>query len=46
LGSKEFWELSKNKESDDEDEMYDPNKHKKKNTGQVINVKKTKGGGT
>jgi hypothetical protein len=46
LGSKEFWELSKNKESDDEDEMYDPNKHKKKNTGQVINVKKTKWGGT
>lgn len=45
LGSKEFWELSKNKESDDEDEMYDPNKHKKKNTGQVINVKKTKWGG-
>jgi hypothetical protein len=41
LGSKEFWEISKNMDSDD-DEMYDPNKIKKRNTGSIINVKKTK----
>ena len=42
LGSKEFWEISKNMGSDDEDEAYDPSKSKKKNAGQAINVKKTK----
>jgi hypothetical protein len=42
LGSKEYWEISKNMENDEEDEIYDPNKSKKRNTGQVINVKKTK----
>ena len=41
LGSKEFWDISKNMGSDDEDDMYDPNKPKKKNA-QTINVKKTK----
>ena len=41
LGSKEFWEISKSMGSDDEDEAYDPNKPKKKNS-QTINVKKTK----
>ena len=41
LGSKEFWEISKNLGSDDEDEAYDPNNHKKKNKGGNINVKKT-----
>jgi len=40
LGSKEFWELSKNMGSDDEEE-YDPSKSKKKNAVS-INVKKTK----
>jgi hypothetical protein len=40
LGSKEFWELSKNLGSDDEEE-YDPSKSKKKNAVS-INVKKTK----
>ena len=40
LGSKEFWELSKNLGSDDEEE-YDPSKSKKKNAIS-INVKKTK----
>ena len=40
LGSKEFWEISKNMGSDDEEE-YDPNKSKKKNAVS-INVKKTK----
>jgi hypothetical protein len=41
LGSKEFWELSKNLGDDSDDEKYDPSKSKKKNTPQ-INVKKTK----
>lgn len=40
LGSKEFWELSKNLGDSDEDE-YDPSKAKKRNSVQ-INVKKTK----
>ena len=39
LGSKEFWDISKNMGSDDEDESYDPSKSKKK-TNQSINVKK------
>jgi len=42
LGSKEFWEISKSMGSDDEDEAYDPNKSKKRTSGQVINVKKNK----
>ena len=42
LGSKEFWEISKNIGSDDEDEMYDPSKSKKRSAGPQINVKKTK----
>ena len=42
LGSKEFWELSKGINSDDEDDAYDPNKSHKKSKGQQINVKKTK----
>jgi hypothetical protein len=41
LGSKEFWDISKDMGSDDEDEEYDPNKSKKKNV-QQINVKKSK----
>ena len=41
LGAKEFWELSKDIASDDdEDEPYDPNASRKKN-GPRINVKKT-----
>ena len=39
LGSKEFWEMSKDLASDDEDEQYDPNQLKK---GPRINVKKNK----
>lgn len=39
LGTKEFWELSKDIQSDDEDEIYDPNKTMKKSS-QKINVKK------
>jgi hypothetical protein len=42
LGSKEFWELSKNYNSDDDDEKYDPNANKKRGNGQKISVKKTK----
>jgi hypothetical protein len=40
LGSKEFWELSKGINSDDEDEKYDPNNQKKRNAGPRISVKK------
>ena len=40
LGSKEFWEISKNLGSDDEDEDYDPTAFKKR--GPTINVKKNK----
>ena len=39
LGSKEFWEMSKDLNSDDEEEQYDPKAHKK---GPRINVKKNK----
>jgi hypothetical protein len=42
LGSKEFWELSKDINSDEEDEKYDPNNTKKRGQGPKINVKKTK----
>ena len=41
LGSKEFWEISKNLDSDDEDEVYDPNVRDKKK-GPKINVRKSK----
>ena len=42
LGSKEFWELSKDlKDADDEDDAYDPNKMKKKGSGPRISVKKS-----
>jgi hypothetical protein len=40
LGSKEFWELSKGINSDDEDEKYDPGPVKKRGAGQKISVKK------
>ena len=42
LGSKEFWEISAQMGSDDEDEEYDPSKTKKRNAGQQISVKKSK----
>jgi len=41
LGSKEFWELSKSINSDDEDDKYDPGNVKKRGSGQKISVKKT-----
>ena len=41
LGSKEFWEISKNLDSDDEDDNpYDPESSKKKSAGPKINVRK------
>ena len=40
LGSKEFWELSKSVDSDDDEEMYNPNQMKKNQ--RRINVKKSK----
>jgi hypothetical protein len=42
LGSKEFWELSKDFNSDDEEDTYDPNSVKKRGQGPKISVKKTK----
>lgn len=43
LGSKEFWELSKSINDDDDDgEQYDPNNVKKRGQGPKISVKKTK----
>lgn len=41
LGSKEFWDISKDMGSDDEGEAYDPTKGRKK-TAQQITVKKNK----
>ena len=40
LGSKEFWEISKDLGSDDEEEVYNPNTPKKGTTR--INVRKNK----
>lgn len=42
LGSKEFWDMSKDLPSDDEEEQYDPNKMKKKGSGPKISVRKNK----
>jgi len=41
LGSKEFWELSKSMNDEDEEEKYDPNSVKKRGAGPKINVKKS-----
>lgn len=41
LGSKEFWELSKDIVDNDDNQMYDP-LAKKKTTGSLIQVKKTR----
>jgi len=40
LGSKEFWELSKDLKDDEEEEQYDPTKSKKRGAGPKISVKK------
>jgi len=43
LGSKEYWDLSKDLQSDEEDgETYDPNKMNKKKNAPRINVRKNK----
>lgn len=42
LGSKEFWELSKGINSDDEDTPYDPSAMRKKSNGPKISVKKSR----
>jgi len=42
LGSKEFWELSKDINSDDEEEAYDPGTSRKKSAGPKINVRKSR----
>ena len=42
LGSKEFWDLSKDLNSDDEDEPYDPGSVQKKGAGPKISVRKNK----
>jgi hypothetical protein len=43
LGNKEYWSLSENLQSDEEDgEMYDPNKVNKKKNSTRINVRKNK----
>ena len=41
LGSKEFWDISKEIPSDDEDEPYDPSKERKRSSVK-INVRKSK----
>ena len=42
LGSREFWEISKDLQSDDEEELYDPNSCTNKRSGPKINVKKSR----
>ena len=42
LGSKEFWEISKNMGDGEAEEMYDPNANRRKSSGQKINVKKSR----
>ena len=42
LGSKEFWDISKDLGSDDEDESYDPSSVQKRGGGPKINVRKSK----
>ena len=41
LGAKEFWDISKDIGSDDEDEAYDPQKSQKRNAGPKISVRKS-----
>jgi hypothetical protein len=42
LGSREFWEISKDLHSDDEEEIYDPNTQANNRKGPKINVKKNR----
>ena len=42
LGSREFWEISKDLNSDDDDDLYDPNARTGNKKGPKINVKKNR----
>jgi hypothetical protein len=42
LGSREFWEISKDLNSDDEEEIYDPSSRQGNQKGPKINVKKNR----
>jgi hypothetical protein len=42
LGSREFWEISKDLNSDDDEELYDPNARTGKRAGQKISVRKNR----
>jgi len=42
LGSKDFWEISKDINSDDDDEPYDPNSSRKRSSGPKISVRKNR----
>ena len=42
LGSKEYWELSNDINSDDEEDVYDPNANRNTRMGPKINVRKSK----
>ena len=42
LGSREFWEISKDLHSDDDEDIYDPNARDIKKRGPKINVKKNR----
>ncbi len=42
LGSREFWEISKDLNSDDEEDVYDPNARQGKQKGPKINVRKNR----
>ena len=42
LGSKEYWDLSADINSDEEDTMYDPGSSKGRSSGPKINVKKSR----
>jgi len=42
LGSKEFWDISKDLDSDDDEAPYDPDASKKRGAGPKINVRKSR----
>jgi len=42
LGSRDYWEISKEINSDDEDDIYDPNSDRKRGSGPKISVRKSR----
>jgi hypothetical protein len=42
LGSKEFWDISKDLNSDDDEDIYDPSNERKRGSGTKISVKKSR----